>query len=226
MNLKKKTNQDAKNKIGKKAAELIQNNDTLFINSGTEVIRAQFIVESGDEYLLLCRYDLGEADSLYNNWLQKFVYGIDSYDHDDQFFILDMNTAKPKHYTDGSPEYEYVQKLFNGGILTNEKKPVKVPIARCSEFEGLDGIIHCYSWQYANLKEKKAYEVCCCFGLWYCRKRCCRNYWKKQEKLDKKKRKEHLKKFGIDDEMSHAITVHTRGSENMSLLDKIIFLGF
>lgn len=33
------------------------------------------------------------------------------------------------------------------------------------------------------------------------------------------------KEFGIDDEMAHAITVHTRGSENMSLLDKIIFLA-
>lgn len=33
------------------------------------------------------------------------------------------------------------------------------------------------------------------------------------------------KEFGIDDEMAHAIMVHTRGSENMSLLDKIIFLA-
>lgn len=32
-------------------------------------------------------------------------------------------------------------------------------------------------------------------------------------------------KFHIDEEMAHAIEVHTRGSKNMSLLDKIIFIA-
>lgn len=128
-------------------------NNVLYINNGVEIIRAQFIDDSGDEYLLLNRYNIGEADTLYNNWFQKWYMEIYSDNYDDQFFILSMNSNKPKHYGTYTPEYEHVAKLFQG-ITYNDKTPVHVPIGLSPEFEGQQRVIFAdlvaYSGIYGN----------------------------------------------------------------------------
>lgn len=125
-------------------------NNVLYICYGQDLIRAKFMDDDGD-YILLNRYNTAEENDLYNNWFQKQFYEIDSDNHADQFFILNvLNVAKPKHYAVGTPEYTYIAKLFRA-FSSREKEIVKFPVGIAPSFEGQDAIICVHAINYSGI---------------------------------------------------------------------------